>query len=100
MTIRKMTATFGRLDRAELCLEDGLNLLELPNEGGKSTWCAFLLAMFYGIDTSRRAARGTIPAKTKFKPWSGAAMEGRIELEWQGREITIERRSKGRVPMG
>ena len=27
-------------------------------------------------------------------------MEGRIELEWNGREITIERRSKGRVPMG
>lgn len=100
MKIRKMTATFGRLDKAELSLEDGLNLLELPNEGGKSTWCVFLLAMFYGIDTSRRAAKGTIPAKTKYKPWSGAAMEGRIELEWQGREITIERRSKGRVPMG
>lgn len=100
MKIRSMTATFGRLDKAELRLEDGLNLLELPNEGGKSTWCAFLLAMFYGIDTSRRAAKGAIPAKTKFKPWSGAAMEGRIELEWQGRKITIERRSKGRVPMG
>ena len=100
MKIRRMTATFGRLDKAELSLEDGLNLLELPNEGGKSTWCAFLLAMFYGIDTSRRAAKGTIPAKTKYKPWNGAAMEGRIELEWQGREITIERRSKGRVPMG
>lgn len=100
MKIRRMTATFGRLDKAELCLEAGLNLLELPNEGGKSTWCAFLLAMFYGIDTSRRAAKGTIPAKTKYKPWSGVAMEGRIELEWQGREITIERRSKGRVPMG
>lgn len=61
MKIRRMTATFGRLDRAELRLEDGLNLLELPNEGGKSTWCAFLLAMLYGIDTSRRAAKGTIP---------------------------------------
>ena len=31
MKIRRMTATFGRLDRAELRLEDGLNLLELPN---------------------------------------------------------------------
>lgn len=27
-------------------------------------------------------------------------MEGRLELEWQGREITIERRTRGRVPLG
>jgi len=95
-----LTATFGKLERAELRLESGLNVLELPNEGGKSTWSAFLLAMFYGIDTSERAAKGALPVKTKYKPWSGAAMEGRVELEWNGREITIERRSKGRIPLG
>lgn len=27
-------------------------------------------------------------------------MEGRMELEWQGKKITIERRTKGRVPLG
>ena len=98
--IKKLYATFGCLDRAELTLADGLNILELPNEGGKSTWSAFLLAMFYGIDTSERAAKGVLPAKTKYKPWSGAAMEGRMELEWNGRAITVERTTKGRVPMG
>ena len=100
MKIKKLYATFGCLDRAELTLADGLNILELPNEGGKSTWGAFLLAMFYGIDTSERAAKGVLPAKTKYKPWSGAAMEGRMELEWNGRAITVERTTKGRVPMG
>ena len=100
MKILRMQATFGRLERAELCLRPGLNVLELPNEGGKSTWCAFLLAMFYGIDTAERASKGTVPDKTRYKPWSGAAMEGRMDLEWQGRRITLERTSRGRVPLG
>ena len=41
MKIRSMTAIFGKLDRARLELGDGLNLIYAPNEGGKSTWCAF-----------------------------------------------------------
>ena len=32
MKILRMQATFGRLERAELCLRPGLNVLELPNE--------------------------------------------------------------------
>lgn len=100
MNILSMTATFGKLDRAELRLEPRLNVIHLPNEGGKSTWSAFLLAMFYGIDTSERASKDSLPDKMRYKPWSGAAMEGRMELEWQGKKITIERRTKGRVPMG
>lgn len=100
MKILSMTATFGKLDKAELRLKPGLNVLHLPNEGGKSTWSAFLLAMFYGIDTSERASKDSLPDKTRYKPWSGTAMEGRMELEWQGKKITIERRTKGRVPLG
>ena len=37
-----MTATFGKLQTQTLTLEPGLNLLQMPNETGKSTWCAFL----------------------------------------------------------
>ena len=40
----------------------------------KSTWAQFLLAMFYGVDTTERAKAGSIPTKTKYKPWSGAPM--------------------------
>jgi len=100
LKILSMTATFGRLERETLRLEEGLNILHLPNEGGKSTWCAFLLAMFYGIDTSERVSKGSLPVKTKYKPWSGAAMEGRMEILWRGRRVTLERKSRGRIPMG
>ena len=101
MRILKMRASFGKL-HGELTLDAGFNCLCLPNEAGKSTWSAFLVAMLYGIDTSERAgaANQGLPAKERYKPWDGGAMEGAIELLWNGRHITVERTTKGRVPMG
>ena len=80
MIIRKMTATFGCLDGVVLELQDGLNVFTLPNERGKSTWAAFLTAMFYGVDTGQRAARGKLPDKLRYQPWNGKPMEGLVEL--------------------
>ena len=100
MKIYSMTATFGKLNHETLTLIPGLNLIEAPNEWGKSTWCAFLINMLYGIDTRERASGGNLPDKTHYAPWSGAPMSGRIELNWNGRDITIERSSQGRVPFG
>ena len=52
MKIRKMRATFGKLQNETLSFHDGLNVIFAPNESGKSTWCAFISAMLYGIDSS------------------------------------------------
>lgn len=100
MIIKKMTATFGGLDRAQLELSDGLNILHAPNEAGKSTWCGFLRAMLYGIPTRDRDKKGFLAEKNRYQPWSGAPMEGEIQLVWQGREITLRRFAKGSVPFG
>ena len=74
MKILEMTASFGCLDRQTLHLKDGLNTVVLANERGKSTWAAFVLAMFYGIDTAERAARGRLPDKIRYQPWNGMPM--------------------------
>lgn len=100
MILCSMTATFGKLDGEALSFSPGLNLITAPNEWGKSTWCAFLLAMLYGIDTRQRARQGQLPDKERYKPWSGKPMEGSMEVLWQNRRITIQRQTKGRVPMG
>ncbi|MBR5570765.1 MAG: AAA family ATPase [Oscillospiraceae bacterium] len=100
MRILSMTATFGKLEHATLTLEPGLNVIHAPNEWGKSTWCAFMVNMFYGIDTRARSTGTTLADKERYAPWSGAAMSGRMELEWEGKKITIERRTVGRVPFG
>ena len=100
MRIYKMTATFGKLEHATLELEPGMNIITAPNEWGKSTWCAFLLAMLYGLDTRAKTTKNALADKERYAPWSGSPMAGRIDLNWNGRDITIERRTKRRVPLG
>ena len=96
MIIYSMTATFGKLENETLTLQPGLNILHAPNEWGKSTWCAFLSAMLYGIETRVHTTKTALADKERYAPWSGAPMAGRIDLHWNGRDITIERSSKGR----
>ena len=100
MRIYSMTATFGKLEHETLTLQPGLNIIEAPNEWGKSTWCAFLVNMLYGIDTRARSTGAALADKERYAPWSGAPMAGRIDLCWNGRNITIERRTKGRLIFG
>lgn len=100
MRIYKMTATFGKLQNETLSLEPGLNIITAQNEWGKSTWCAFLIAMLYGLDTRAKSTKTSLADKERYAPWSGAPMEGRIDLNWNGRDITIERRTRRRVPLG
>ena len=100
MRIYRMRATFGKLEDQMLELQPGMNIIEAPNEWGKSTWCAFLVAMLYGIETRARTTQAALAEKEKYAPWSGSPMEGRMDLNWNGRDITIERRTKGRTPFG
>jgi len=100
MRIYQMTATFGKLEHATWKLEPGLNIVQAPNEWGKSTWCAFLAAMFYGMDTRAKSTKTALADKERYAPWSGSPMAGRIDLCWQGRDITIERTTRRRVPLG
>ena len=100
MTILSMTATFGKLDNETLELQPGLNILSAPNEWGKSTWCAFLTAMLYGVDTRERTTKEQLAWKERYQPWSGKPMSGTLRVQHQGRDITIQRRTRGRVPMG
>lgn len=100
MKILSMTATFGKLDNETITFDDGLNVRSAPNEWGKSTWCAFLTAMLYGIDTRERTTRDQLADKERYQPWSGKSMEGRLRVLHEGRDITIERRTSLRAPLG
>lgn len=100
MIIRKLNASFGALDGRRLELEDGLNILTAPNESGKSTWCAFIATMLYGLDTSARPKAGAQPDKLRYAPWSGTPMAGSMDVEHEGRRITIRRwTEKPNAPM-
>ena len=56
--------------------------------------------MLYGIDTRDRDKKGYLADKNRYQPWSGAPMEGTMDLEWQDRDITLRRGPKGSAPFG
>ena len=100
MKINKLTASFGKLENETLSFHEGLNVIYAPNESGKTTWCAFIQAMLYGVDSSERARAGYLPDKQRYAPWSGAPMEGSMELTADGCDITITRMTRAKsAPM-
>ena len=98
MDILHLTATFGRLEHQELTLSPELNVLYAPNETGKSTWGAFIRTMLYGLSTRER---GPLADKNRFAPWSGAAMQGRMDVSAAEGAYTLLRDTKrASSPMG
>lgn len=96
-----MTATFGQLQGRTLELQEGLNILQSPNESGKSTWCAFLASMLYGINSRERDRAGFIADKNRYAPWSGATMSGRLDCGTDLGELTLTRTTRRQTsPMG
>jgi DNA repair exonuclease SbcCD ATPase subunit len=100
MIIRRMKASFGKLNNAEIKLDGGLNIVNEPNEAGKSTWCAFIRIMLYGLNTSERDRAGFLSDKTRYRPWGTYPMEGLMDIVWKGKEITLIRKSKGSNLLG
>ena len=94
MLIQRMSAVFGRLRNETLQLQDGLNIIEAPNETGKSTWCAFLTAMLYGINSRERDKAGFIADKNRYAPWDGGSMSGRLECHADGADLTLTRATR------
>ncbi len=98
MRFVRISAAFGVLQHS-LVFAPGLNIIESPNESGKSTLAAFLRTMLYGLPTRDR---GALADKNRFQPWSGAPMRGTMELESEllGAVTLIRDTTRANNPMG
>ena len=96
---QRLNATFGALERRSISFAPGFNIVQAPNESGKSTLAAFLRAMLYGLSTRDR---GALADKNRFSPWSGSPMQGMLELSTEAYgDITIQRSTaRANSPMG
>lgn len=83
---------FGRLQDFDYVFSDGVNIICRDNGWGKSTFAAFLLAMFYGLPSKgkkRRAVSGgnrlsVQDARDACRPWQGGTFGGRLIFEAGG----------------
>ena len=82
---------FGKFKDYELKFEPGINIIYGKNEAGKSTLHTFLKAMLYGMGGDHVRA-GKKSAYDSLRPWNGEEVyKGRLRIEHEGRNYTIER---------
>lgn len=81
---------FGTLHNYDVDFSDGTNVLCEENGWGKSTFAAFVRAMFYGLDGK---GKKSIEAneRMRYKPWQGGVFGGSITFEADGRTYTMNR---------
>ena len=98
MDSQHIEATFGKLEHCSLSFSSGLNIIEAPNESGKSTLLAFLRVMLYGFPPRER---GALADKNRYAPWSLSPMRGTLSLSSQKGNITLQRdTARANSPMG
>ena len=81
---------FGKLSDYSLDLSENLTVINEDNGFGKSTLCAFIKAMFYGLSSSRSKDLNE-NERAKFLPWQGGAFGGSLEFSCDKGEYRIER---------
>ncbi len=90
MKINKIyISAFGGLKDYTLDLNDSMNIIFGENENGKSTVMAFIKAMFYGTGKKTQSLSSSI--RTKYTPFDGSPMGGRIHFEYSGTRYSLER---------
>lgn len=88
--IRCYVENFGKLSRFSYDFSDGLNVILQENGFGKTTFAAFLKAMFYGL-TGTGKTSVLINERKRYKPWQGGAFGGNLVFEQDGKCYLIER---------
>lgn len=81
---------FGKLSAYRYTFTDGLNVINEENGYGKSTLAAFIKAMLYGMEDTRKTKLDENDRK-KFMPWSGGLCGGTLTFTVGGKKYKIER---------
>lgn len=87
---------FGRLHNLDMTFSEGLNVICRENGWGKSTLAAFIKAMLYGLDGSKKRDLDENERK-KYAPWQGGVFGGRLDFETGGKRYSVTR-TFGDVP--
>lgn len=81
---------FGKIHDYSMDFSDGANIICEENGWGKSTFVAFIRAMFYGLEGERKRSIEENERK-RYKPWQGGVFGGQLVFEIQGKKYLISR---------
>lgn len=81
---------FGKIHDYSMRFSDGVNIICEENGWGKSTFAAFVRAMFYGLEGERKRSIAENERK-RYKPWQGGVFGGQLVFELRGKTYLISR---------
>ena len=81
---------FGKLSDFSCEFSGGLNIICEDNGWGKSTFAAFIRAMFYGLDGDRKKNLLENERK-KYRPWQGGVFGGQLVFAIKGKQYEVSR---------
>ncbi len=76
--------SFGKLNGKKISFSDGVNIIEGGNESGKSTICAFIQFIFYGLPSKTAE-------KLRYISWDTSLASGSVVVKDKGIRYRIER---------
>lgn len=82
---------FGGLSGYHFCPEESFQYLCAPNGSGKTTFAAFVCAMFYGLGSARTRKNLEEAPRKKYKPWQQGTWGGWIRFTAGTKQYRIER---------
>lgn len=85
---------FGKLYDYNMEFSNGTNVICQENGWGKSTFAAFIRAMFYGLEGERKRNIEDNEWK-RYTPWQGGVFGGRLTFEVSGKQYVVTRTFQG-----
>ncbi|MCQ2497309.1 MAG: AAA family ATPase [Lachnospiraceae bacterium] len=82
-------SNFGKIHDFDFAFEGNQTIIREDNGWGKSTFAAFIKAMFYGLQGNGRGIETS--ERKKYSPWQGGAFGGSITFEVDGKRYTLSR---------
>lgn len=83
---------FGGLRNFILDFSGGVQYIYGQNEAGKSTLCAFIAAMFYGLPAKVRGGGLRGDSRNLYMPWGETYMAGTLHFEAEGKNYVLTRK--------
>ncbi|MCR5145003.1 MAG: hypothetical protein K6B67_06835 [Lachnospiraceae bacterium] len=80
---------FGKIENFDYDFTDDFQIIMENNGWGKTTFAAFLKAMFFGMEYSR--AYKTLNERRHYKPWNNTVYGGNLVFELSDKKYRIER---------
>lgn len=82
---------FGVLHHYRYTPQQGINFVSAENGSGKSTFAAFIKAMFYGLSGARVRKNLEDAERKRYKPWQGGVWGGYLCFTVQDKSYRLER---------